>query len=49
MINAEANKKMATTHFEVIGVIGVDDKGIRHFRKDEIESNYHIFEGNLPV
>ncbi len=40
---------MATTHFEVIGIIGVDDKGIKHFRKEEIDSNYHNFDSTPLV
>lgn len=40
---------MATTHFEVIGVIGIDDTGIKHFRKAEVELNYHTFDSTLRL
>ena len=45
MVSGEVSKKMATTHFEVIGVIGVDNKGVRHFRRREIDDSFGVFEG----
>ena len=43
-MSSEVTKGMATTHFEVIGVIGVDKVGVRHYRKSEIEDNYDSFD-----
>lgn len=48
-ISSELNDSMATTHFEVIGVIGIDKIGVRHYRKDEISQNLEFFESNILI
>lgn len=44
-MSSEASASMATTHFEVIGVIGVDKVGIRHFKRSEVANNFAAFDG----
>lgn len=44
VVSSDANASMATTHFEVIGVISIDKIGVRHFRKEEIENSFELFE-----
>lgn len=38
---------MATTHFEVIGVLGVDKVGVRHYRREEIAQHLDYFESTV--
>lgn len=39
MISGEANDQLCTTHFEVLGVLGVDSKGVRQYRRSELETD----------
>ena len=48
-MSSEVTGKMATTHFEVIGVIGIDKIGVRHYRKHEVGDNLHNFESMLMI
>ncbi len=47
VVSGEPSSKMATTHFEVIGILGVDDIGIRHYRHDEILENTDKYESMI--
>jgi 23S rRNA-/tRNA-specific pseudouridylate synthase len=49
VVSSEVTGKMATTHFEVIGVIGIDKVGVRHYRKHEVGENLHHFESKVSV
>ena len=46
-MSSEVTDSMATTHFEVIGVIGIDAVGVRHYRRSELEANLDQLESRI--
>ena len=49
VVSGEASDKMASTTFEVIGVLGADKIGIRHYRRQEIMDNLDYFDRSFSV
>lgn len=49
MVSGEVSDKMASTSYEVIGVLGADKIGIRHYRRQEVTDNTDYFERKIDV